>query len=319
MSKSLASLRASLAHVGRVAVLAGGNSAERNVSLRSGSAVHQALRNLGVEAEIVDPSEVSLSVLSNFQKVFIALHGRGGEDGVIQGVLEFLQIPYTGSGVMASAIGMDKVRTKMLWQTAGLPTPAFYLSSEAPQDLGFPLMVKPALEGSSIGMYKVNAQEELAEAIRKAHQYDDSVLVEQWISGPEYTVAVLNDKALPVIHLETPNEFYDFDAKYRSDSTLYHCPSGLNEEEEAELQALALRAFRVVGASGWGRVDVMRDTDGNFQLLEINTSPGMTDHSLVPMAAKAAGLSFEALVAEVLLSAGRMPQENRRQGHAPQP
>lgn len=319
MSKSLASLRASLAHVGRVAVLAGGNSAERNVSLRSGSAVHQALRNLGVEAEIVDPSEVSLSVLSDFQKVFIALHGRGGEDGVIQGVLEFLQIPYTGSGVMASAIGMDKVRTKMLWQTAGLPTPAFYLSSETPKDLGFPLMVKPALEGSSIGMYKVNAQEELTEAIRKAHQYDDSVLVEQWISGPEYTVAVLNDKALPVIHLETPNEFYDFDAKYRSDSTLYHCPSGLNEEEEAELQALALRAFRVVGASGWGRVDVMRDTDGNFQLLEINTSPGMTDHSLVPMAAKAAGLSFEALVAEVLLSAGRMPQENRRQGHAPQP
>lgn len=319
MSESLASLRASLAHVGRVAVLAGGNSAERNVSLRSGKAVHQALCNLGVAAEIVDPSEVSLSVLSDFQKVFIALHGRGGEDGVIQGVLEFLQIPYTGSGVMASAVGMDKVRTKMLWQTAGLPTPAFYLSGETPKDLGFPLMVKPALEGSSIGMYKVNAQAELTEAIRKAHQYDDSVLVEQWINGPEYTVAVLNDKALPVIHLETPNEFYDFDAKYRSESTLYHCPSGLSEEEEAELQALALRAFRVVGASGWGRVDVMRDAEGNFQLLEINTSPGMTDHSLVPMAAKAAGLSFEALVAEILLSAGRMPQESRRQGHAPQP
>lgn|SRR5690625_124738 len=319
MSESLASLRASLAHVGRVAVLAGGNSAERNVSLRSGKAVHQALRNMGVLAEIIDPAEVSLNTLSGFQKVFIALHGRGGEDGVIQGVLEFLQIPYTGSGVMASAIGMDKIRTKMLWQTAGLPTPAFYMSSDEPKDLGFPLMVKPALEGSSIGMYKVNAQEELTEAIRKAHQYDDSVLVEQWIDGPEYTVAILNDRALPAIRLETPNEFYDFDAKYRSDSTLYHCPSGLDEEEEAELQALALKAFRVVGASGWGRVDVMRDAQGNFQLLEINTVPGMTDHSLVPMAAKAIGLSFEGLVAEILLSARRAPQEGRRQGHAPQP
>lgn len=319
MSESLASLRASLAHVGRVAVLAGGNSAERNVSLRSGKAVHQALRNMGVLAEIIDPAEVSLSTLSGFQKVFIALHGRGGEDGVIQGVLEFLQIPYTGSGVMASAIGMDKIRTKMLWQTAGLPTPAFYLSSDEPRDLGFPLMVKPALEGSSIGMYKVTAEDELIEAIRKAHQYDDNVLVEQWVDGPEYTVSILNDRALPAIHLETPNEFYDFDAKYRSDSTLYHCPSGLSEEEEAELQALALKAFRVVGASGWGRVDVMRDGQGNFQLLEINTVPGMTDHSLVPMAAKAMGLSFEALVAEILLSARRAPQEGRRQGHAPQP
>lgn len=319
MSESLASLRASLAHVGRVAVLAGGNSAERNVSLRSGKAVHQALRNMGVLAEIIDPAEVSLNTLSGFQKVFIALHGRGGEDGVIQGVLEFLQIPYTGSGVMASAIGMDKIRTKMLWQTAGLPTPAFYMSSDEPKDLGFPLMVKPALEGSSIGMYKVNAQEELTEAIRKAHQYDDNVLVEQWIDGPEYTVAILNDRALPAIRLETPNEFYDFDAKYRSDSTLYHCPSGLDEEEEAELQALALKAFRVVGASGWGRVDVMRDAQGNFQLLEINTVPGMTDHSLVPMAAKAIGLSFEGLVAEILLSVRRAPQEGRRQGHAPQP
>ncbi len=319
MSESLASLRASLAHVGRVAVLAGGNSAERNVSLRSGKAVHQALRNMGVLAEIIDPAEVSLNTLSGFQKVFIALHGRGGEDGVIQGVLEFLQIPYTGSGVMASAIGMDKIRTKMLWQTAGLPTPAFYMSSDEPKDLGFPLMVKPALEGSSIGMYKVNAQEELTEAIRKAHQYDDNVLVEQWIDGPEYTVAILNDRALPAIRLETPNEFYDFDAKYRSDSTLYHCPSGLDEEEEAELQALALKAFRVVGASGWGRVDIMRDAQGNFQLLEINTVPGMTDHSLVPMAAKAIGLSFEGLVAEILLSARRAPQEGRRQGYAPQP
>jgi len=319
MSESLASLRASLAHVGRVAVLAGGNSAERNVSLRSGKAVHQALRNMGVLAEIIDPAEVSLNTLSGFQKVFIALHGRGGEDGVIQGVLEFLQIPYTGSGVMASAIGMDKIRTKMLWQTAGLPTPAFYMSSDEPRDLGFPLMVKPALEGSSIGMYKVTAEAELIEAIRKAHQYDDNVLVEQWVDGPEYTVAILNDRALPAIRLETPNEFYDFDAKYRSDSTLYHCPSGLNEEEEAELQALALKAFRVVGASGWGRVDVMRDAQGDFQLLEINTVPGMTDHSLVPMAAKAIGLSFEGLVAEILLSARRAPQEGRRQGHAPQP
>ncbi len=319
MSDSLASLRASLAHVGRVAVLAGGNSAERNVSLRSGRAVHKALRSMGVLAELIDPAEVSLNTLSGFQRVFIALHGRGGEDGVIQGVLEFLQIPYTGSGVMASAIGMDKIRTKMLWQNAGLPTPAFYLASEEPLDLGFPLMVKPALEGSSIGMYKVNAPEELNEAIRKAHQYDNNVLVEQWVDGPEYTVAILNDRALPSIRLETPNEFYDFEAKYSSDTTLYHCPSGLSEDEEAQLQALALRAFRVVGASGWGRVDVMRDAQGNFQLLEINTVPGMTDQSLVPMAAKAVGMSFEALVAEILLSARRMPQQSRRQAYAPQP
>src|SRR5699024_154213 len=276
--------------VGRVAVLAGGNSAEREISLRSGKAVHQALRKLGVLAEMIDPAEVSITTLRGFQRAFIALHGRGGEDGVIQGVLEFMQVPYTGSGVMASAIGMDKIRTKLLWRASGLPTPEFYLAGSDERDLGFPLMVKPALEGSSIGMYKVNNAEELAEAIRKARQYDDNVLVEQWVHGPEYTVAILNDRALPSIHLETPNTFYDFDAKYRANTTSYHCPSGLSEEDEAELQALALEAFRLVGASGWGRVDVMRDAQGQFQLLEINTSPGMTATSLVPMAAKAAGL-----------------------------
>lgn len=319
MSDSLHAAKASLAHVGRVAVLAGGNSAEREISLRSGKAVHQALRKLGVLAEMIDPAEVSITTLRGFQRAFIALHGRGGEDGVIQGVLEFMQVPYTGSGVMASAIGMDKIRTKLLWRASGLPTPEFYLAGSDERDLGFPLMVKPALEGSSIGMYKVNNAEELAEAIRKARQYDDNVLVEQWVHGPEYTVAILNDRALPSIHLETPNTFYDFDAKYRANTTSYHCPSGLSEEDEAELQALALEAFRLVGASGWGRVDVMRDAQGQFQLLEINTSPGMTATSLVPMAAKAAGLSFEELVAEVLLSAKRLPQESRRQGHAPKP
>lgn len=319
MTDSLQTLRASLAHVGRVAVLAGGNSAERVISLRSGKAVHQALRRMGVLAEIIDPAEVSINTISGFQKAFIALHGRGGEDGVIQGVLEFLQVPYTGSGVMASAIGMDKVRTKMIWQAAGLPTPKFYLGSDEPQDLGFPLMVKPALEGSSIGMYKVDKPEELAAAIRKARQYDDNVLVEQWVNGPEYTISILNDRALPVIHLETPNEFYDFDAKYRAETTAYNCPSGLSDEDEAAAQELALRAFRLVGASGWGRVDLMRDENGSFQLLEINTVPGMTDHSLVPMAAEADGLNFEALVAEILLSAQRKPQEGRRQGHAPKP
>lgn len=319
MSESLHAVRASLAHVGRVAVLAGGNSAEREISLRSGKAVHKALRNLGVLAEIIDPSEVSINTLRGFQRAFVALHGRGGEDGVIQGVLEFLQVPYTGSGVMASAIGMDKIRTKLLWRAGGLSTPDFFLAGGDERDLGFPLMVKPALEGSSIGMYKVESPKELADAIRKARQYDDNVLVEQWVSGPEYTVAILNDRALPSIHLETPHTFYDFDAKYRADTTAYHCPSGLNQADEAELQALALEAFRQVGASGWGRVDVMRDANGQFQLLEINTSPGMTATSLVPIAAAAAGMRFEELVAEVLLSAKRLPQESRRQGHAPKP
>lgn len=304
MTDAPAQLKKALARIGRVAVLAGGRSAEREISLDSGREVHAALRALGVLAELVDPAEVTVETLTGFERVFIALHGRGGEDGVIQGVLEHLGVRYTGSGVMASAIGMDKVRTKLLWAGAGLPTPEFYVAGTAqPPELGYPLMIKPAREGSSIGMRKVDNAEELDEAIRAAREYDDAVLVERWVSGPEFTVAILNDRALPAIRLETPNSFYDFDAKYRADTTRYLCPCGLSEQQESELKELALQAFRQVGAEGWGRVDVMQDSDGRFQLLEINTVPGMTDHSLVPMAARAAGMTFEELVAEILLSA----------------
>ena len=303
MSEARNRLKKRLTRVGRVAVLAGGQSAEREISLKSGKAVHAALRGLGVLAELVDPSDVSVDTLAGFERVFIALHGRGGEDGVIQGVLEHLAVPYTGSGVMASAIGMDKVRTKLLWAGAGLPTPGFYVAGQDELALGFPLMVKPAREGSSIGMRKVGTSAELAEAIAEARKYDTDVLVEQWVEGREFTVAVLDDRALPAIRLETPNSFYDFEAKYRADTTRYLCPCGLDEQEETKLKNLALRAFRLVGASGWGRVDVMQDASGQFQLLEINTVPGMTDHSLVPMAAKADGMAFDELVAEILLSA----------------
>ena len=296
-------LKKQLASVGRVAVLACGKSAERPVSLKSGAAVHQALRNLGLIAELVDPADKSVDTLKGFDAAFIALHGRGGEDGVIQGVLEHLGIPYTGSGVMASAIGMDKVRTKQLWKGAGLPTPAFYVAGREELELGFPLMIKPAHEGSSIGMAKADNAEQLAAALEEAGKFDSDVLVEAWVNGPEYTVALLGDEALPAIRLKTPHAFYDFEAKYQSDSTEYLCPAGLDEADEKAIRQLALTAFRVAGCRGWGRVDVMRDAEGQWQLLEVNTVPGMTDHSLVPMAAKAAGRDFDALVGEILLLA----------------
>ncbi|ERP91303.1 D-alanine--D-alanine ligase [Alcanivorax sp. MD8A] len=296
-------LKKQLASIGRVAVLAGGKSAERPVSLKSGAAVHQALRNLGLIAELVDPADKSVDTLKGFDAAFIALHGRGGEDGVIQGVLEHLGIPYTGSGVMASAIGMDKVRTKQLWKGAGLPTPAFYVAGREELELGFPLMIKPAHEGSSIGMAKADNAEQLAAALEEAGKFDSDVLVEAWVNGPEYTVALLGDEALPAIRLKTPHAFYDFEAKYQSDSTEYLCPAGLDEADEKAIRQLALTAFRVAGCRGWGRVDVMRDAEGQWQLLEVNTVPGMTDHSLVPMAAKAAGRDFDALVGEILLLA----------------
>ncbi|EKF74262.1 D-alanine--D-alanine ligase [Alcanivorax hongdengensis A-11-3] len=304
-------LKQKLAQVGRVAVLAGGKSAERPVSLKSGAAVHQGLRNLGLIAELVDPADKSIDTLKGFDIAFIALHGRGGEDGVIQGVLEHLGIPYTGSGVMASAIGMDKVRTKQLWKGAGLPTPAFYVAGRDDTDLGFPLMIKPAHEGSSIGMAKADNADELAAALVAAKQFDADVLVEAWVNGPEYTVAILGDEALPAIRLKTPNAFYDYEAKYQSNSTEYLCPAGLDEADEQALRTLALNAFRVVGCRGWGRVDVMRDEQGRWQLLEVNTVPGMTDHSLVPMAARAAGRDFDTLVGEILLRAW---EQGRGQG-----
>jgi D-alanine-D-alanine ligase len=303
VTDALNALREKLATIGPVAVLCGGRSAEREVSLKSGAEVHQALLSLGVDATQVDPANTAIDRLGDFALCFIALHGRGGEDGVIQGALEHIGVPYTGSGVMASAIGMSKVATKLIWSGAGLPTPAFYIAGAAERDLGFPLMVKPAHEGSSIGMRKVDNSTELAEAIAEAQRYDQEVMVEKWVHGAEFTVAILGDKALPPIRLETPNRFYDYEAKYQADSTRYLCPCGLDDSKEAELKALARKAFQVVGCRGWGRVDVMQDQQGQFYLLEVNTVPGMTDHSLVPMAAKASGRSFAQLVGEILLEA----------------
>src|SRR5690554_3225436 len=234
------------------------------------------------------------------------LHGRGGEDGVIQGALDVLGLPYTGTGVLGSALGMDKLRTKLVWRGQELPTPDFAtLTAQTDfaavlERLGAPVMVKPSREGSSIGMAKVETAEELEQAYRAAAVYDDQIIAERWIQGAEYTIAILGDRALPVIRLETPHSFYDYDAKYRADDTRYHCPSGLSEQDEQTVQRLALDAFRAVEGRGWGRVDLMRDEQGGLWLLEVNTVPGMTDHSLVPMAARAAGLSFEALVWEIL-------------------
>ncbi|KAB7623858.1 D-alanine--D-alanine ligase [Alkalilimnicola sp. S0819] len=293
--------------LGRVAVLLGGWSAERPVSLKSGAAVLAALQRRGVAAEAVDPAEQGLEVLRDFDRAFIALHGRGGEDGVIQGALEALGIPYTGSGVLASAVAMDKHRTKLLWLGCGdLPTPV-HARLDATTDwdalvarLGVPLMVKPAREGSSIGMSKVMDAPELCRAWREAARFDAEVIAERWIEGGEYTVAVLDGEALPVIRLETPRSFYDYDAKYSANDTQYHCPCGLSAAEEQAMQALALRAFEAVGGQGWGRVDVMREADGRLWLLEVNTVPGMTDHSLVPMAARQAGMDFDELCWRIL-------------------
>ena len=293
---------------GRVAVLFGGSSAERAVSLKSGAAVLAALQAAGVDAYGIDAGAQLAEQLLNERpdRVFIALHGRGGEDGSLQGLLESLRIPYTGSGVMASAIGMDKLRTKQIWQSLGLPTPAYAMlrdgeqCAEIVERLGTPLIIKPLHEGSSIGMAKADSLEQLQDAWQGAQSYDSEALVEQWIQGAEFTVAVLDGQALPPIRLRTPHTFYDYEAKYQANDTQYLCPCGLPPEQEAQLKALSLRAFEAVGCKGWGRVDVMQDEQGNFYLLEVNTVPGMTDHSLVPMAAKATGLSFGDLVLAIL-------------------
>ena len=293
---------------GKVAVLYGGLSAERDVSLKSGGEVLKALQAENVDVHGIDVGHDVLTVLEkgNFDRVFIALHGRGGEDGTIQGALELLQLPYTGSRVMASALAMDKLRTKYVWQGQGLPTPAYITLTDSTdfeavvKQYGLPLMIKPAHEGSSIGMSKVTSTEQLPKAYALAAQYDSQVFAEQWITGKEYTVAILGQKALPIIRLETPNDFYDYDAKYVANTTGYHIPCGLSQEEEAAVQKLALQAFNGINASGWGRVDVLCNEDGKPFLIELNTIPGLTDHSLVPMAAKAAGIQFNALILKIL-------------------
>lgn len=295
--------------LGKVAVLMGGWSAERKVSLKSGGAVLNALLENKVDAHKVDVQrETIFDELKEgqFDRVFIVLHGPGGEDGVIQSVLEVLQLPYTGSGVLASAIAMDKLRCKELLQGAGLPTPAYMKLDETTDmsyvgaTLGFPIMVKPTLEGSSIGMSKVAVEADLEKAWKIASEFGDTVLAEQWVHGKEYTVAILGRTALPAIRLETKRDFYDYAAKYDDDDTQYHCPCGLNEEQESQLQRLALSVFDAVGAKGWGRVDIMSDEEGKPSVIEINTVPGMTSHSLVPMAAKAKGISFQDLVFNIL-------------------
>ena len=315
---------------GRVAVLMGGDSAEREVSLKSGQAALNALLRKGVDAFELDvhfkqtESGNICEQIKNaaFDTAFIALHGRGGEDGIIQGILEALQIPYTGCNVPASAIGMDKLRTKLLWAGFGLPTPAFEVikateisaeNSDLMQQclnaigdkLGFPVMVKPAHEGSSIGMNKADNMAELTQALSTAAQYDSEILVEQWVVGQEFTGAVLHSQALPLIRLETPRDFYDYQAKYLSDDTIYHCPCGLDKEQEGQYQALVLQAFECVGASGWGRVDFMCDEQGQPWLIEINTVPGLTDHSLVPMAARQNGIEFDELIYRILQTSAR--------------
>jgi D-alanine-D-alanine ligase len=291
---------------GKVAVLFGGKSDERAVSLNSGAAVLAALLRQGVDAHAFDPAERPLHELQAFDVVLIALHGRYGEDGTIQGALELMGIPYTGSGVMASSIGMDKWRTKMIWMAAGISIPSFVMVQSdsdfaaIAQKLGLPLFVKPANEGSSIGISKVKQAGDLPAAYALAAKSDPLVIAEQFVGGGEYTVGILGERALPIIRIVPANEFYDYEAKYLRDDTQYLCPCGLSAEKEAQIQAEALRAFKAIGGQGWGRVDFLMDEDGRHYFLEANTSPGMTDHSLVPMAAKAAGISFDELVLQIL-------------------
>lgn len=296
------------ANLGRVVVLFGGASAEREVSLKSGAAVLAALQRAGVDAVGYDPVEgglVGLEALAP-DRVFIALHGRGGEDGTLQGALELLGIPYTGSGVLASALGMDKHRTKLVWNALGLPTPESVMLtpdtdwSRVVARLGLPLIVKPVHEGSTLGISVVDGIAALEAAYREAARFDARVMAERFVKGDEYTVSLVGDRVLPAIRVEVPGGFYDYDAKYLSDDTLYHLPCGLIAEEEAELGDLCRYAFEAIGGEGWGRVDVMRDGEGRFWLIEVNTSPGMTDHSLVPQAAAHVGIDFESLVLRIL-------------------
>jgi len=292
-----------------ISVLYGGTSSEREISLKSGKAVIAALQALQANVQVIDVNQdfvVKQLPAITGEQVFIILHGGAGENGTIQAVLDMAGHAYTGSGMAASSIAMSKRRTKQIWQAMGLPTPKYELLTRdshwlaLSKTLGNKMMIKPACEGSSIGMSIASDEQSFIKARDLAFEYDDWVLAEQWVNGDEYTVAILADQALPVIRLKTDKTFYDFEAKYQSNTTQYLCPCGLNPDVETTLQQLALRAFHAVGCEGWGRVDVMRDNHGNFYLLEVNTVPGMTDHSLVPMAAKAAGLDFNALVYRIL-------------------
>lgn len=297
----------------RVVVAYGGVSAERDVSLKSGAAILEALKRQGVQAVGYDLKDNGLVGLERLAPtaVFIALHGRGGEDGTFQGALELLNIPYTGSGVLASALGMDKQRTKQVWQAVGLPTPeSIMLSAQSDwasvvAQLGLPMMVKPVHEGSTLGISIVKTQEALESAYHAAAKYDARVMAERFVVGEEYTVALLGDEVLPAIRVKVPGGFYDYEAKYISNTTQYHLPCGLKASEEEALAALCQQAFAAIGGEGWGRVDVMRDADGKFWLIEVNTVPGMTDHSLVPQAAAHAGIGFDQLVMQILQSAGK--------------
>ncbi|WP_032091882.1 D-alanine--D-alanine ligase [Necropsobacter rosorum] len=296
----------------KIAVLLGGTSAEREVSLSSGNAVLTALKNQGFDAHPIDPKTFPVATLKQqgFERVFNILHGRGGEDGTMQGLLEQIGVPYTGCGVMASALTMDKLRTKMLWKAFGLPVAEMEIVTRAGlselnpaaivEKLGLPLMVKPSLEGSSVGMTKVKTLETLKSAVEFALKYDDTVLIEEWLAGDEFTVPVLDNEVLPSIKIVPEGEFYDYEAKYLSDNTQYFCPAGLSDEREQELRQLVKKAYDAVGCRGWSRIDVMTDGQGRFRLVEVNTNPGMTSHSLFPKSAAAAGYSFEQLVVRVL-------------------
>ena len=295
-----------MSEFGKVAVLFGGTSAERAVSLNSGSRVLAALQGQGIDAHAFDPASQALDELKGYDRAFIALHGRHGEDGTIQGALEVMHTPYTGSGVLASALAMDKFRTKLMWQAAGLAIPSYVLLTADTEfaaveaRLGLPMFVKPAREGSSIGVTKVKNSGELKAAYEEAARHDPLVIAEKAITGGEYTVGIIGDQALPIIKIEPATEWYDYEAKYNRDDTRYLCPCGLPEKQEEMIRQEALAAFRILGGRGWGRVDFLMDSAGNHYFLEVNTAPGMTDHSLVPMAARVAGMDYPALVRRVL-------------------
>jgi len=300
---------------GKVAVLMGGASGEREVSLNSGKAVLEALQSQGVDAHAFDPATEPLEALKAFQRAFIILHGGYGENGAIQGALEIMGIPYTGPGIMASAVGMDKLRTKLIWKSAGLPMPEHVILHDsssfgaAEKLLGLPLFVKPACEGSSIGVFMVTKPGELKYAYREASRYGDLIMAEQGIMGGEYTVGILGDEALPIIKIEPATAFYGYEAKYLRDDTRYVCPADLTPTKTAEIQADAQKAFKVLGGAGWGRVDFLMDKAGQHYFLEVNTAPGMTSHSLVPKAAAVAGISFEKLVLNVLSLANPLTKQ----------